>query len=296
MPADDTRTLSRAPLGPRCAGACRVPGDKSISHRALLFGALCDGVVEASGPRPGRRQPVDGGGAARAGRRRPPRRHGRRAHRAASASGACARRPRALDCGNSGTTIRLLLGLLAGRPFETELAGDASLTRRPMRRVADAAAPDGRDHRRARRSGAPGRRLPAAARPRRRARRHRATSCRSPAPSSRARSCWRRCRRAARPELREPARSRDHTERMLRLPRRADHRRRRDGAIIVDPTGWNGRLARRAAHRARRSVVGDVPDRRRADRPRQRRHRRERRPQPDARRARSTRCARWAPT
>ena len=43
----------------------------------------------------------------------------------------------ALDCGNSGTTIRLLMGLLAGRPFETELVGDASLTRRPMRRVAE---------------------------------------------------------------------------------------------------------------------------------------------------------------
>jgi len=115
-------------------GICRVPGDKSISHRALLFGALTDGVVEASGLGQGgdnlstaaalRALGVDvqlqEGNARIVG-------VGFAGLRAAA---------EALDCGNSGTTIRLLLGLLAGRPFETEMRGDASLTRRPMGRVA----------------------------------------------------------------------------------------------------------------------------------------------------------------
>ena len=145
-------SLLRVRRSPALRGRCRVPGDKSISHRALLFGALCDGVVEATGLGQGgdnlstaaalRALGVDvrleGGNARIAG-------VGFEGLRAAA---------EALDCGNSGTTIRLLLGLLAGRPFETEMRGDASLTRRPMGRVAAPLRQMGAIDRRAQRSGA----------------------------------------------------------------------------------------------------------------------------------------------
>src|SRR5215831_9504130 len=116
-------------------GTCRVPGDKSISHRALLFGALCDGPVEVRGLGEG----GDNMSTARAlealgvdirivGTDARVQGVGLAGLRAAAG---------ALDCGNSGTTMRIMTGLLAGRPFETTLVGDASLTRRPMRRVAE---------------------------------------------------------------------------------------------------------------------------------------------------------------
>ena len=116
------------------AGEVRVPGDKSISHRALMLAALASGesrlrgvlqsadvhstagVLRASGagiPELGTGIRVNGGGL-----------HGLRA------SGA------PLDCGNSGTTTRLMAGVCAGYPFESVFVGDASLSRRPMRRVA----------------------------------------------------------------------------------------------------------------------------------------------------------------
>src|SRR3954470_19557562 len=140
----DTLTVRRS--GP-LRGICRVPGDKSISHRALLFGALADGAVEALGlGRGGDNLSTAaalralGGDITLSGDEARVQGVGFAGLQAAAG---------ALDCGNSGTTIRLLLGLLAGRPFDTELCGDASLTRRPMRRVAEplrrmGAAVDGR--------------------------------------------------------------------------------------------------------------------------------------------------------
>jgi 3-phosphoshikimate 1-carboxyvinyltransferase len=119
----------------RLSGSPRIPGDKSISHRMLLFGALAHGkthiqhlldaadvrssrgLIEALGVRvvdEGDSVVVHGAGPA--------------ALRAPSA---------AIDCGNSGTTMRLGAGLLAGLPFSSTLDGDASLRRRPMKRVAD---------------------------------------------------------------------------------------------------------------------------------------------------------------
>ncbi|MHB1652284.1 MAG: 3-phosphoshikimate 1-carboxyvinyltransferase [Desulfitobacteriaceae bacterium] len=119
----------------RVAGEIRVPGDKSISHRAALFGGMAHGETHITNFLPGEdclstlgclqglgvewerqgaevwirgqgmenwREPVD-----------------------------------ILDVGNSGTTIRLLLGVLAGSPFSTTLTGDASIRRRPMRRVTE---------------------------------------------------------------------------------------------------------------------------------------------------------------
>lgn len=116
-------------------GRITVAGDKSISHRALMLGAIADGTttvhgflasedclatqaaLEAMGVAIERsadgRVRIDGAGAQ--GLRAP---------------------SKALDLGNSGTAIRLLMGLLAGQRFDSELTGDASLRRRPMERVA----------------------------------------------------------------------------------------------------------------------------------------------------------------
>jgi 3-phosphoshikimate 1-carboxyvinyltransferase len=116
-------------------GRLRVPGDKGISHRALIFAAMADGTSRAFGLAGGddvfrtRRAlrclgvgiTTAGSGVAVEGR----------GVDALEESGAV------LDCGNSGTTMRLLAGLLAGRPFLSVLTGDGSLVERPMGRVLD---------------------------------------------------------------------------------------------------------------------------------------------------------------
>jgi len=117
-------------------GTVRVPGDKSISHRSLILGAMAHGPTEVHGllgsqdclatlealrslgakivASPDGRIRIEGEGPE------------------------AFREPEAvLDAGNSGTTLRLLAGLLSGRPFFSVLTGDASLRNRPMRRVVD---------------------------------------------------------------------------------------------------------------------------------------------------------------
>lgn len=121
--------------GGQLSGALRVPGDKSISHRAVMLGAIAEGHTRISGflegedtlatlaaframgvtiERSADRVSIDGVGL-----------HGLRPPVAP------------LDLGNSGTSMRLLAGLLAGQRFDTTLTGDASLSRRPMRRVTE---------------------------------------------------------------------------------------------------------------------------------------------------------------
>jgi 3-phosphoshikimate 1-carboxyvinyltransferase len=121
--------------GTPCRGSVRTPGEKSISHRAVLFGALAEGeslvhglsdgadvaaslaAVEAMGVEVDRR--ADGTMALRGGRSR-------------------LRQPEGpLNCGNSGTSMRLLVGMVAGFEWDTELVGDESLSARPMDRVAE---------------------------------------------------------------------------------------------------------------------------------------------------------------
>lgn len=128
-------TLKVSPATGPLRGAARVPGDKSISHRTLLLGALAEGETHAEGWLPaedclatirvlralgveitqesptsvrvqgvglhGLREPAD-----------------------------------VLDCGGSGTTMRLLAGILAGQPFTSVLTGNPALRRRPMGRIA----------------------------------------------------------------------------------------------------------------------------------------------------------------
>ncbi|MEX2446258.1 MAG: 3-phosphoshikimate 1-carboxyvinyltransferase, partial [Dehalococcoidia bacterium] len=130
MTAPDRRTVRHAAT---LRGTVAVPGDKSITHRALMFNALAlgdarvDGFLDADDTRStiaclrGLGVEVDEveGGVVVHGRGR----------------AALAEPDNVLDCGNSGTTMRLLAGLVAGLPMLTVLTGDASLRSRPMQRV-----------------------------------------------------------------------------------------------------------------------------------------------------------------
>ena len=117
-------------------GTIRVPGDKGISHRALLFAALADGTSRVSGITHG-----DDVARTRRTARRPRRSHHTGGLDAVRGRGAGPRRWSSrrgvLDCGNSGTSIRTVTGLLAGRPFLAVLSGDESLRARPMRRIVE---------------------------------------------------------------------------------------------------------------------------------------------------------------
>lgn len=122
--------------GGKLNGVARVPGDKSISHRAIMLGALADGTTRISGFLEGEdalatlaaframgveiEGPTDGNVSV----------HGVGLHGLRAP-------PAPLDLGNAGTGMRLLCGLLAGQVFDTELTGDASLRSRPMARVID---------------------------------------------------------------------------------------------------------------------------------------------------------------
>ncbi len=115
-------------------GAFEMPGDKSITHRALLFGALAEGVTTIEGASTGgdcvtTRRCLESVGVRFESDPEFPylRVHGTATLQAPAS---------VLDCGNSGTTLRLLMGVLAGSTIEAELSGDESLNRRPMERVA----------------------------------------------------------------------------------------------------------------------------------------------------------------
>jgi 3-phosphoshikimate 1-carboxyvinyltransferase len=118
------------------AGEVRVPGDKSISHRALLLGALAHGTTEVRGLLRGEDCRATLAALCALGIEIVETGDGAVQVRGGGPDGM--REPESvLDAGNSGTTLRLLAGLLAGRPFCSVLTGDASLRRRPMRRVVD---------------------------------------------------------------------------------------------------------------------------------------------------------------
>jgi 3-phosphoshikimate 1-carboxyvinyltransferase len=115
------------------SGTLTIPGDKSIGHRALLFSLLSVTPVRVRGlgdgadnGRSAKAIAALGGSISRDGDALVIRGAGLDGMRAPAA---------AIDCGNSGTTIRLLCGLLAGQRFQTTLFGDESLSKRPMRRV-----------------------------------------------------------------------------------------------------------------------------------------------------------------
>ena len=111
-------------------GELAVPGDKSISHRSVMFGALSEGITEAENFLTGAdclstigcfRQmgiSVEQNGTSVVV-------HGKGLHGLTKPSGI-------IDAGNSGTTVRLLSGILSGQPFDSVITGDASIQKRPM--------------------------------------------------------------------------------------------------------------------------------------------------------------------
>jgi 3-phosphoshikimate 1-carboxyvinyltransferase len=119
----------------RVTGSHRVPGDKSITHRALMLAALAPGASHISGALAS----LDARSTARVLRMLGSEISALRPGATVSVSGRrrFAAPTAALDCGNSGTTARLLLGLLAGHHFRAVLTGDRSLRGRPMRRVTE---------------------------------------------------------------------------------------------------------------------------------------------------------------
>ena len=129
MPA--TRALIVHP-GPALAGTLRPPGDKSITHRAYLLGLLAEGETVVRLPNPGedcratlRCVRMLGGLAD----------EGPDTVRVRGTGGRLRAPGEVLDCRNSGTTLRLLAGVLAAQPFEATLTGDESLQRRPVDRI-----------------------------------------------------------------------------------------------------------------------------------------------------------------
>jgi 3-phosphoshikimate 1-carboxyvinyltransferase len=116
-------------------GRITVPGCKGISHRALVFAAIADGTSRIRGLAPGADVAATRAVLGALGVRIEPDEDGIAVH-GAGVDGLRAARA-ALECANSGTTMRLLAGLLAGRPFRSVLDGDASLRTRPMGRVVE---------------------------------------------------------------------------------------------------------------------------------------------------------------
>ena len=197
--------LNKTPL----SGAIRVPGDKSISHRSIMFGSLAEGTTRITGFLEGEDSlntlrafrdmgvSIDGP------------EHGNVTIEGVGMHGL--KDPgKTLDLGNSGTSMRLLAGLLSGQDFDIELSGDASLSKRPMKRVTDPLADMGAIVETGE-GGTPPLRIKGG-------QKLRAIDYAMPMASAQVKSC---CLLAGmyaegRTCVTEPAVTRDHTERMLR--------------------------------------------------------------------------------
>ena len=122
--------------GSSLRGRLRVPGDKSISHRSIMLGSIAEGTTHVSGFLEG----ADALSTMNVFRALGVRIEGPDAGRVViHGVGQHGLKPPTapLDCGNAGTAMRLLIGLLSGQRFACTLIGDESLSKRPMRRVAD---------------------------------------------------------------------------------------------------------------------------------------------------------------
>jgi 3-phosphoshikimate 1-carboxyvinyltransferase len=199
---------ARAPTRP-LSGEARIPGDKSISHRALMFGALAVGTTDITGLLEGEdvlrtaaAMRALGAEVADLGSG-----HWRVAGRGI---GGLVEPADVLDMGNSGTAARLLCGLLAGHPLFAVMTGDASLRKRPMKRVTEPLSATG-----ARFATRAGGRLPLAVEG---AADPLPLDYRVPVPSAQVKSACLLAGLCARGITRviEPEATRDHTENMLR--------------------------------------------------------------------------------
>jgi 3-phosphoshikimate 1-carboxyvinyltransferase len=235
-------TLVVHPVTAPLKGSVPVPSDKSIGHRSLLFGALCEGDTHIRGFSHGEDN-VSTANCLRA--------MGVVIEEPAAdelvVNGAGLRGFKAptkdLDCGNSGTTMRLLCGVLAAQPFRATLVGDETLSRRPMMRVAGplrsrGAVIEGRPH-----PSRPNEIIaPLVVGPLAEGSHLRALEYESPVSSAQVKSAILLSGLLASgpTRFREPTVSRDHTERMLSalgVPIRTV------GSVIeLDPTGWSRRM------------------------------------------------------
>jgi 3-phosphoshikimate 1-carboxyvinyltransferase len=131
--------LSPQPLSARAAGPLKgrlgVPGDKSISHRALILGALASGVTRIKGLLEA--EDVLNTATALEALGALVKKSGTEWHVTGRGVGGLRQPPAPLDFGNSGTGTRLMLGVVAGHDIKVRLVGDASLSKRPMARVLD---------------------------------------------------------------------------------------------------------------------------------------------------------------
>ena len=204
-------------------GTVRPPGDKSISHRALMLAALAHGTSEITGLLTG----DDVKSSARVLR-------GLGADISTVREGATVKvhvsrftsPVSRLHCGNSGTTARLMLGILAGQKFAATLTGDASLRRRPMRRVTEPLRAMGAEI-----TERGGDALPLTIR----GGRLHALAYTTPVASAQIKSALLLAglTGGVAVTIREPYRSRDHTERLLAHLGLGMHER--DGAIVFEP-------------------------------------------------------------
>lgn len=204
-------------------GVVRPPGDKSISHRVLMLAALARGTSELTGLLTGEDVKSTARVLRQLGAEISPIRDGGTVTVQASRITHPASR---LNCGNSGTTARLMLGILAGQPFGATLTGDASLRRRPMRRVTEPLRAMG-----AKISERGGDALPLAIR----GGRLRPLTYTTPVASAQIKSALLFAGLTGKVgvTIREPYRSRDHTERLLVHLGLGLHER--DGAIVYEP-------------------------------------------------------------
>jgi 3-phosphoshikimate 1-carboxyvinyltransferase len=209
MSISTNRSTYRVAWGGSLIGDIRVPGDKSISHRAIMLGALAEGTTRVQGFLEGEDslatlQAFRDMGVVIEGPD-----HGALVIHGVGMGGL---KPPAgpLYLGNSGTSMRLLTGLLAGQGFDVTLAGDASLSKRPMRRVTEPLA----------RMGAQIEATAAGTPPLAIAGGHELRGIRYDLPiaSAQVKSCLLLAglRAEGETDLLEPTPTRDHTERMLR--------------------------------------------------------------------------------
>src|SRR5258705_2695753 len=219
----DASVAPKAPL--RLGGVVRPPGDKSISHRVLMLAAVARGKSELSGLLTGDDVKSTARVLRQLGADISPIREG--VVLVSSAPLTARRAP--LNCGNSGTSARLMLGILAGQKFAATLTGDASLRRRPMRRVTEPLKQMGAD------INERGDGLPLTIR----GGTLRGLTYASPVASAQVKGAILFAGLTGRVPvtIREPYRSRDHTERLFAHLGLGIHER--DGAISYQPSAVN---------------------------------------------------------
>jgi 3-phosphoshikimate 1-carboxyvinyltransferase len=232
-------------------GELRMPGDKSISHRALLLAALAEGESTIRGAGDGVDVRSTAGIVAALGARVERLGEDERSvdYRVVSPGADDLREPDdVLDCGNSGTSLRLTAGLLAGLPLMAVLTGDASLRRRPLARIIEPLRSMGAELHARRNDSLPPLtvigRTPL-----------RAVDVTTPVPSAQVKSAilLAALRAVGRTTVRESVATRDHTERMLRA-RGVQVERAADTAGVVAWSVEGGERVRAVTER----VPGDL--------------------------------------